>query len=1172
MSHAEADFEQALGINPTPGPEDEKRKRLQLYINIKLASAGLEIKPSEYDAEFLAASSDLLASYQEKSRLLSDYLCPVDQRIQNFVDDYLSDLTLDAVPRLPTSTVVLDRHGVARELSIPMEGDVFKSDIVTSYRVKQGIIHNPASDRRTTKGSFHVSEGGLPVAGDKKAVPKIAFANLLAKAMQPPEELKLLPYTADQEKPAHVFVSLLLRPLVCPEIPGVEPEKTMEVRFIAPGNLVSNLDFVESIFGNSGNPFLAENDSALDVEHWSGHTGCVILAPHLVTSTKKELGLPHWDDATERQRKDGMCWKEADELYNDGNAFKITARDERGVIVTVIADNYYGYCKKEVKTQITYAANLFGLAEEEHAGGALAFRRRNHGEEYGVDSRTRKDSHTFDEVVELYGDLMDLQPEGYGIDKQYPNLVYVPLDLRMDLPSQSISWKKDGETQTIRLEPGKVYMQPNGYKVQMQKHPGAPSWRLVGTDPEGTFCHKPSTVSGGGKSEISKSLTDAVIYGPMFVASLEEDLDQVEAIFERDYTDRLKPEFADEDRDPTRKPLSPERSLGSFIKLMTYSNSNTPEYNEWLDSIPDRILALAFLIKRMYGFSDDKDWRSKLSVDIVNGNDGNELKYNGRRLVASYLRIGLEENSSWRIYKVRQDFIAAAKVQMEDDITASVVVPSDMVRACHTLNNPSIKLTQNCEYRLFQRPDDAIHRGFDTQTEQDMAKLGNFMANYEPLGPEATAKIVEDVVGMQAFSDPMRKRLQDAYDDGSGYVASSAHPRMIDGKPSVNPRYLQLRPDIANPLDSHVARMGTRLHRRIPMGQAVCNPVDAVLAGRRNNPPEPGILPLAVYNPIHYQELPELFMDFVCSLTGKSPSTTGAGSEGALTKGPFNSLRTTADLNNALVSFIISGYAGYSSAAGFIGPNVRVDHDISLLIPEIWCRLSAEERAPEYLIENGYLEKLEDFEHENRLVHASRLGYRITERFVYAFMGKIFDSPTAVFDKSMLKPEIQSMDVFVSGIGNIVDAQRRVAQQYLDDGSIDEACPPLKALLYIMATGEYQGKDAHDPEFRALFTRESMLESDWYHKRLETKQARDIRLWERHVAYLSDFMEQDSHADEAKRLDIEQRLAYAQQRLAEVSTDGYLQSLTGTIGADPMEAQKNPEFSSSSVTEHKLAS
>jgi hypothetical protein len=34
-----------------------------------------------------------------------------------------------------------------------------------------------------------------------------------------------------------------------------------------------------------------------------------------------------------------------------------------------------------------------------------------------------------------------------------------------------------------------------------------------------------------------------------------------------------------------------------------------------------------------------------------------------------------------------------------------------------------------------------------------------------------------------------------------------------------------------------------------------------------------------VFNPIPYFELPELFMEFICSMTGKSPSTTGAGSE-----------------------------------------------------------------------------------------------------------------------------------------------------------------------------------------------------------------------------------------------------------------------------------------------------
>ena len=123
------------------------------------------------------------------------------------------------------------------------------------------------------------------------------------------------------------------------------------------------------------------------------------------------------------------------------------------------------------------------------------------------------------------------------------------------------------------------------------------------------------------------------------------------------------------------------------------------------------------------------------------------------------------------------------------------------------------------------------------------------------------------------------------------------------------------------------------------------------------------IRPLAVYNPIHYQELPELFMDFVCSLTGKSPSTTGAGSEGALTKGPFNALRATPDLNNALVSYILTGYPGFSSSAGYIGRDTRVDHDISLLVPEIWARLEPRERRPEFMLERGYLEPLEDFEH-----------------------------------------------------------------------------------------------------------------------------------------------------------------------------------------------------------------
>jgi hypothetical protein len=329
----------------------------------------------------------------------------------------------------------------------------------------------------------------------------------------------------------------------------------------------------------------------------------------------------------------------------------------------------------------------------------------------------------------------------------------------------------------------------------------------------------------------------------------------------------------------------------------------------------------------------------------------------------------------------------------------------------------------------------------------------------------------------------------------------------VDGKPSKNPRYLQLRPDVAQHRETYLAEIGARLDREIPSGARVHFPVNAVLAGRRNNPPEPQIdlPPLAVYNPIHYQELPELFMDFICSLTGKSPSTTGFGSEGALTKGPFNALWPVVDLNNALVSYILTQHAGFTSAAGHVGPHYRVDHDISMLVPEIWCRMRVDERDPQFLIANGYLAKLDDFDYQGRTVLASRLGYRITARFADTFLGRIFETPDKIFPDELLCPEKQDVDAFVSGIDSIVAAQTRVALNYFEDGSVDAACPPLRALLHIMAHGHFEGRKATDSALRAMFTRESLIASEWYRERLRVKQERDTALWQRHSVALQMF-------------------------------------------------------------------
>jgi hypothetical protein len=352
-----------------------------------------------------------------------------------------------------------------------------------------------------------------------------------------------------------------------------------------------------------------------------------------------------------------------------------------------------------------------------------------------------------------------------------------------------------------------------------------------------------------------------------------------------------------------------------------------------------------------------------------------------------------------------------------------------------------------------------------------------------------------------------------------------------------------------DPLGCYLAEVCARLDRGIPAGQPVHFPVNAVLAGRRGNPADTaiGLPPLAVYNPIHYQELPELFMDFVCSLTGKSPSTTGFGSEGALTKGPFNSVSPVVDLNNALVAAVLTESAGFTTAAGYIGPQYRVDHDISMLAPEVWCRVRVPERDPRFLIDNGFLEKIADFEWQGRTVLASRLGYRITALFAERFLGRIFETPDAVFPEEILRPEKQDMDAFAAGVDAIVAAQKRVAENYFFDGSVDAACPPLRALLHIMARGQWEGMSIGDPRLRAMFSRESVLASDWYQERLHAKQERDIALWSRHIAALEAF----AAGPGARQFDVTARLAEARAQMARVSSVAYLAELVGTIGADP---------------------
>ena len=92
-----------------------------------------------------------------------------------------------------------------------------------------------------------------------------------------------------------------------------------------------------------------------------------------------------------------------------------------------------------MKTQISYAANLFGSVEEEHAGGAIAFASVNLGDEFNAEKR-RYNDRTFADVVSDLGDeFLNVDPSGFARDRKFPNLVYIPENSKATIHGQKIT-------------------------------------------------------------------------------------------------------------------------------------------------------------------------------------------------------------------------------------------------------------------------------------------------------------------------------------------------------------------------------------------------------------------------------------------------------------------------------------------------------------------------------------------------------------------------------------------------------------------------------------------------------------------------------------------------------------------------------------------------------------
>ncbi|MGC3999398.1 MAG: hypothetical protein QM767_18935 [Anaeromyxobacter sp.] len=321
------------------------------------------------------------------------------------------------------------------------------------------------------------------------------------------------------------------------------------------------------------------------------------------------------------------------------------------------------------------------------------------------------------------------------MDRQHPDIFYVPENAEFHVREGLVAWQHEGQRRTLTLRATDTYVLPSGYRVHLEKQPRR--HRLAAHRHPRRRRALPQAVHGLRRRQV----------GDLEVARLDHrarahlreglprDMDVVEG--SSSVTSPPSTRTAGDAR-ATRPILSPERSLGSVIKLLTPSDEYTDEYNEWLEALPQTIRQLVFTREAATtSRSGATSWREHFTVDRVNGFPGHELKFDNHKLVANYLRVGFEPKSgSWRIYKLRPDFHPArqspggGRHHRLGDRAARARGPARP----RVLPNPSVKLVANCEGLPVPASGRRRRtRGFDAQAEVDIASPGTFLSNFEPL-------------------------------------------------------------------------------------------------------------------------------------------------------------------------------------------------------------------------------------------------------------------------------------------------------------------------------------------------------------------------------------------------------------------------------------------------------
>jgi hypothetical protein len=228
------------------------------------------------------------------------------------------------------------------------------------------------------------------------------------------------------------------------------------------------------------------------------------------------------------------------------------------------------------------------------------------------------------------------------------------------LTGSTVSWPHEGRTITQPLRLHHTYVLPSGYKVHLEKPRRGPHAGASSAPAECTLCHKPCTVSGGGKSEISKSHRRRHSSSARFSSPTSPaDLDAVAAILLRDYSTASATPRRNTDRRPL---LSPERSLGSVIKLLTPSPADyTDEYNAWLEHHPALHQGTRLVVKRFLPPRVGRRLARALQRRYRSTAARQRAASTARSIDASFLRVGFGTDGSWRTFGLRKDFHPASR-------------------------------------------------------------------------------------------------------------------------------------------------------------------------------------------------------------------------------------------------------------------------------------------------------------------------------------------------------------------------------------------------------------------------------------------------------------------------------------------------------------------------------